>query len=58
MGGTRRQHEDEEKKSYKPLVGKPEGKRAFGSPRSEWENNMKGDVGKMGLEVWTGDGLL
>jgi len=29
-------------------VGKPEGKRSFGRPRSGWEDNIKMDLQKVG----------
>jgi hypothetical protein len=29
---------------HKVLVGKPEGKRPLGRPRSSWENNIKMDL--------------
>jgi len=29
-------------------VGKPEGKRPFGRPRSRWEDNIKMDLQEMG----------
>ena len=29
--------------TYRVLVGKPEGKRPLGRPRSRWENNIKID---------------
>jgi hypothetical protein len=31
----------EVKKVYKVLVGKPEGKRPFGRPRSRWEDGIR-----------------
>jgi len=31
----------EMRNAYKILVGKPEGKRPFGRPRSGWEDNFK-----------------
>jgi hypothetical protein len=33
----------EESKVYKVLVGKPEGKRPLGRPRSRWENGIRMD---------------
>jgi len=35
---------------YRILVGKPEGKRPLGSPRSRWEDNIKIDLEKVGCE--------
>jgi hypothetical protein len=31
----------EKRNAYRILVGKPEGKRALGRPRSRWVNNIK-----------------
>ena len=33
---------------YRVLVGKPEGKRPLGRPRSRWENNVKMDLQEVG----------
>jgi hypothetical protein len=38
-----------ERKVYKGLVGKPEGKRPLGRPRRRWEHEIRMDVGKTGL---------
>ena len=38
---------------YRVLVGKPEGKRPLGRPRSRWEDNIKMDLqegGKGGMD--------
>ena len=35
---------------YRVLVGKPEGKRALGRPRSRWEDNIKIDFQEVGCE--------
>jgi hypothetical protein len=34
----------EERKLYKVLVGKPEGKRPLGRPRRRWEDGIRMDV--------------
>jgi hypothetical protein len=34
----------EERKLYKVLVGRPEGKRPFGGPRRRWEDGIKMDL--------------
>jgi hypothetical protein len=34
----------ERRGAYKALVGKPEGRRALGSPRRRWEDNIKMDL--------------
>jgi hypothetical protein len=39
----------EERKVYKVLVGKPEGKRPLGRPRSRWENGIRIDLGEIEL---------
>jgi hypothetical protein len=33
---------------YKVLVGKPEGKRPVGRPRSRWEHNIKMNLKQVG----------
>jgi hypothetical protein len=33
---------------YRVLVGKPEGKRPLGRPRSRWEDNIKADIQEVG----------
>jgi hypothetical protein len=57
----------EDRKVYKVLVRKPEGKRPLGRPRRRWEDGIRMDLRKIGLGVWiefdwlrigTGDGLL
>jgi hypothetical protein len=58
----------EERKVYKVLVGKPEGKRPLGRPRHRWEDGIRMDLREIGLGgVWirfnwlrtgTGGGLL
>jgi hypothetical protein len=39
----------EERKVYKVLVGKLEGKRPLGRPRRRWENGIRMDLGVIGL---------
>jgi hypothetical protein len=39
----------EERKVYKFLVGKPEGKRPLGRPRRRWEDGIRMDLRKIGL---------
>jgi hypothetical protein len=34
---------------YRVLVGKPEGKRSLGRPRRRWEDNIKLDLRKIGI---------
>jgi hypothetical protein len=44
----------EERKVYKILVGKPEGKRPLGRPRRRWEDGVRMDLREIGLGggVW------
>jgi hypothetical protein len=41
---------------YRVLVGKPEGKRPLGRPRSRWEDNIRMDLQEVGsgCENWIG----
>jgi hypothetical protein len=39
----------EDRKVYKVLVGKPEGKRSLGKPRSRWEDEIRMDLREIGL---------
>jgi hypothetical protein len=39
----------EERKVYKVLVGKPEGKRPLGRPRCRWEDWIRMDLMEIGL---------
>jgi hypothetical protein len=39
----------EERKVYKVLVGKPEGKRLLGRPRCRWEDDIRMDLREIGL---------
>jgi hypothetical protein len=39
----------EERKVYKVLVGKPEGKRLLGRPRCRWEDGIRMDLREIGL---------
>jgi hypothetical protein len=39
----------EERKVYKVLVGKPEGKRPFGRPRHRWEDGIRIDSREIGF---------
>jgi hypothetical protein len=55
-----------ERKVYKVLVRKPEGKRALGTPRCKWEGGIRMDLGEIGwgcgvdscLRIGTCGGLL
>jgi hypothetical protein len=39
----------EERKVYKVLVGKPEGKRPLGKPRRRWVDGVRMDLREIGL---------
>jgi hypothetical protein len=39
----------EERKVYKVLVGKPEGKGQLGRPRHRWEDEIRMDLREIGL---------
>jgi hypothetical protein len=39
----------DERKVYKVLVGKPEGKRPLGRPRRRWEDGIRMDLREIGL---------
>jgi hypothetical protein len=43
----------QERKVYKVLVGKPEGKRPLGRPRRRCEAGVRMDLREIGLGVWT-----
>jgi hypothetical protein len=44
----------DERKVYKVLVGKPEGKRLPGRPRRRWEDGIRMDIREMGWRGWIG----
>jgi hypothetical protein len=45
----------EERKVYKVLVGKPEGRRSLGRPKRRWEDGVRMDLREIGLGgVWIG----
>jgi hypothetical protein len=45
----------EERKVYKVLVGRPEGKRPLGRPRRRWEDGIRMDLlGRLAWGVWIG----
>jgi hypothetical protein len=39
----------EERKMYKVLMGKPEGKRPLGRPRCRWRDGIRMDLREIGL---------
>jgi hypothetical protein len=40
----------ERRSAYRVLVGRPKGKRPLGRPRHRWEDNIKMDIGEMGID--------
>jgi hypothetical protein len=40
--------------AYNTLIGKHEGKRQLGRPRSRWEYNLEWILGTQGENVWIG----
>jgi hypothetical protein len=48
----------ERRGAYRVLVGKPEGRRPLGRPRSRWEDNIKMDLRDVGWGACTGSILL
>jgi hypothetical protein len=60
-GGWRKLHNEmgrecstnEKRNAYRILVGKSEGKRSLGRPRSRWMDNIKMDLREDGV-AWTG----
>jgi hypothetical protein len=38
----------EERRVYRVLVGKPEGKKPLGRPRRRWEDNIRMDLQEVG----------
>jgi hypothetical protein len=36
--------------AYRVLVGRPEGQRPLGRPRRRWEDNIKMDLGEIGID--------
>jgi hypothetical protein len=53
----------DERKVYKVLVGKPEGKRPLGRPRRKWEDGIRTDlrfvwIGFDWLRIGIGGGML
>jgi len=43
---------------YRVLMEKPEEKRPLGRPRRRWEDNIKMDLRKWDVGVWTGSSWL
>jgi hypothetical protein len=58
VGGGHVARMGEERKVYKVLMGKPEGKRPLGRPRLRWEDGIRMDFREIGLGVWIGFGWL
>jgi hypothetical protein len=49
---------EEGRSVYRILVGRPEGKRPLGRSRRRWEENIKMDLGGIGIDGRTGFGWL
>jgi hypothetical protein len=47
-----------ERRVYKGLVGKHEGKRPLGRPRRRWDHGIRIDLKEIGWEAWIGFGWL
>jgi hypothetical protein len=47
---------EEKRNAYRLLVGKPEGKKQLGRPRSRWVDNIRMNLGEVGWGdvVWIG----
>jgi hypothetical protein len=43
---------------YRVFVGKPDGRRPLGRARYRWEENIKMDLQKVGVELWIGSSCL
>jgi hypothetical protein len=50
MGGACRMRE--KRNAYTLLVGKPEGRRSLGRPKSKWVDNIKIDLGEIDRVDW------
>jgi hypothetical protein len=48
MGGSCRTN-GKKRNAYRLLVGKPEGKRPLGRPRRRWVDNIRMDLGELGM---------
>jgi hypothetical protein len=44
----------EDRRTYRILVGRPEGRRPLRRPRHRWEDNIKIDLQEVRWVVWTG----
>ena len=42
---------EEGRSPFKILTGKPSGKRPLGRPRRRWEDNIRMDLGKIGINA-------
>ena len=52
IGGDGRM--EERRSEYRVSVGKPEGHRPLGRPKSRWEDNTKMDLREVGWGAWRG----
>ena len=44
----------EERGVYRVLLGKPEGRRPLGRPRHRWVDNIRMDLRRWDVGIWTG----
>ena len=49
---SRRLRWEEDRSAFKILTGKPTGKRPLGRPRRRWEDNIRIDLGEIGINLW------
>ena len=42
---------EEGRSAFNILIGKPTGKRPLGSPRRRWEDNIRMDIGEIGVNA-------
>jgi hypothetical protein len=54
VGGTCDTHGRGEKNMQNVLMGKPEGKRPLGRPKSKWEDGIRRDLGETGWYLYSG----
>ena len=55
MGGASSKYGRQER-CMQSLVGKHEGRKALGTSKRRWEDNIKRDLEEMGWESWTRSG--
>ena len=58
MGGECSAYGGGERRVYRILVGKSEGKRPLGRPKRRWEDNIKTDLQEVECGGWTVSSVL